>query len=147
MIWLCPVIYYTIGMNYLIITILLRAVAYNMPEENLWRAICTVESRNNPVAVGDGGKAVGIAQIHKCLVDDVNRIMGRKLYVYSDRLDPAKSKAMFWIYTRHYYPNGTPEQWARAWNGGPKGPNKKATESYWQKVQRVMDRECVGDVR
>jgi len=140
MIWLLPIISYTIGMNYLMISILLRAVAYNMPEEILWRAICTVESGNNPVAVGDRGEAVGIAQIHKCLVDDVNRILRRKLYTYSDRLDPAKSKAMFLIYIHHYYPNGALEQWARCWNGGPKGPNKQATVSYWQKVQRVMDR-------
>jgi len=140
MIWLLPIISYTIRMNLLMISILLRAVAYNTPEETLWRAICTVESRNNPVAVGDGGKAVGIAQIHKCLVDDVNRIMGRKLYVYSDRLNPVKCKAMYLIYIHHYYPKGTLEQWARCWNGGPKGPNKQATVSYWQKVQRVIDR-------
>lgn len=103
-----------------------------------WVAVCMVESGGQSDAVGDAGEAIGIAQIHKVCVDDVNRIKGRQEFTYGDRLDPQKSFLMFQTYVLHYYPKGGPEQWARCWNGGPKGPSKQATLKYWVKVQRRM---------
>lgn len=106
-------------------------------EAELWKtfvAICWVESRGDPRAVGDGGLAVGIAQIHPILVQDVNRILGRQRYTLADRSSVIKSWEMFRIYSRFYHPRGTPEQWARAWNGGPSGPRKPSTLKYWHRV-------------
>ena len=63
-----------------------------------------VESSGNPNAIGDGGKAVGILQIHKCVVDDVNRIYGKKgfHYEYDDRVSPHVSRDICRLYLTHY---------------------------------------------
>jgi len=100
-----------------------------------FNAVCQVESGGDPRAVGDGGRARGIAQIHPIVVYDCNRIMGKSLFSLSDRLDPAESFAMFRIYVRYYAPSGGPEQWSRIWNGGPTGNRKPATAAYWRRVQ------------
>ena len=103
----------------------------------LWEAICQVESGGNPRAVGDKGKAVGIAQIHPILVKDVNRFAGTK-YTLNDRLNPAKSKEMFTLYTEHYGKGRSVQFKARLWNGGPQGAYKGATLAYWRKIQSKL---------
>jgi hypothetical protein len=100
----------------------------------LWEAVCRVESGGNPLAVGDGGKAVGIAQIHPILVKDVNRFAGTK-YTLNDRFDPVKSREMFNLYIEHYAKGRSVGFKARVWNGGPKGAYKDATLAYWRKIQ------------
>lgn len=104
-------------------------------------AAALVESGGDPCAIGDGGKAVGILQIHPIMVADVNRIVGGPLYSLADRRDVLKSVEMFVIYCLHYWPNGGPEQWARGWNGGPDGPQQSETEGYWRKVKREIARQ------
>lgn len=101
----------------------------------LLAALIIVESGGDRYAIGDGGKGVGCLQIHKICVDDVNRILGEKVYTYEDRYSVTKSKAMAIIYMRHYS-DGTVEDMARVWNGGPRrlGGNK-----YWKKVKAVLD--------
>jgi len=47
--------------------------------------------------------------------------------------------SIFIEYTQMYGKTYTPEEISRIWNGGPKGPKKKATLKYWRKVQNVMD--------
>ena len=108
--------------------------------------ILWVESGFNPRAVGDRGQAVGIAQTWKVAVDDVNRILGKKAYVYEDRLDPQKSREMIKIYLSHYgraYQRATgrkadEEALARIWNGGPKGWAKGKTAEYWRKAKDFL---------
>ena len=76
-----------------------------------WHAVCWVESGGDPYTKpGDGGRAVGIGQIHTVMVDDCNRIIGRPQWRYTDRRDPAKSYEMFRTYALHYWPRGGPEQ-------------------------------------
>ena len=100
-------------------------------------AIEQVESGGKSDAVGDGGKAVGILQIHPIMVKDVNRILGEERYTLADRLDPAKSREMFRVYSDHYA-KGDAEKAARCWNGGPGGHKKSATLAYWGKVKAAM---------
>ena len=118
--------------------------------DNLIDSICWVESRNNPDAIGDNGKAVGIAQIHPVCVRDVNRILKlqqkTKRYTIEDRKSVAKSKAMMKIYLEFYgerYRRQTGKQptqqiLARIWNGGPDGWKDKATIAYYQKVAKRL---------
>jgi hypothetical protein len=109
----------------------------------LLAALIAVESGGRTHAVGDGGKAVGVLQIHPITVRDVNRIAGTS-YQLSDRLCPAKSRAMATIYLNHYASakrlgrEPRLEDMARMWNGGPNGHRKTATLGYWAKVQRAM---------
>ncbi len=111
----------------------------------LMPVLASVESGNNPNAVGDGGKAVGIYQIHPGYVQDVNRI-ARTAYTLDDRKDPVKAAEMVTIYLTHYgerYVRITGneinlEALARMHNGGPNGWKMQATESYWKKCGTLL---------
>lgn len=88
--------------------------------------------------IGDHGKALGILQIHKEVIADVNRIY-KSAFKHSDALNPMLSREICAMYLKHYAPiNATPEQCARIWNGGPRGHLKASTEKYWQKVKREL---------
>ena len=109
---------------------------------DIMNAIIQVESRGNPKAYAPGEDAVGILQIRKCMVDDVNRILKRKKhpkrYTYIDRWDEQKSYEMFDIFCNHYGLD-TAEEIARGWNGGPRGINNPATLGYWEKVKEEIN--------
>lgn len=111
--------------------------------EILFRAICKVESNNNPKAIGDrhlrGREAVGIAQIRPILVYETNRLIGYNKFILIDRYSISKSKEIFEIYLSKWGKEKTIEQKARIWNGGPKGDKKKATLKYWQKIQKGIE--------
>jgi len=116
--------------------------------DDLWAAVCWKESRGNAQAVGDGGLAVGIAQIHPICVADTNRIC-RLLgladrFTLADRLSPKRSRRIFDIYTSFYalrwrLRSGRGEAplsiLARIWNGGPDGPEDAAALAYWHRVR------------
>lgn len=104
-----------------------------------------IESGGDPNAVGDDGEAVGVLQIHPCVIDDVNRVF-RTRYTPADRLNAAKSMTicrcylLYWgyRYTQNTGHEPTPEVLARIWNGGPAGWKKEATRGYWKKVQAAI---------
>lgn len=116
-----------------------RSCANVERHDRLWRAICAVESGNNPKAVGDGGKAVGVAQIWVVLVNDANRILRRREFTASDRLSPTRSRQMFDVWAGHYYPTASDEIIARRWNQGVGGRLNKASAKYWEKVVAAME--------
>ena len=109
-----------------------------------------VESDNNPNAIGDDGKAVGILQIHEICVDDVNRIT-KSNYTYDDRYNVTKSTVICANYLMYYhdkYLDYVPftvmddyEICARLWNGGYEGlkRNPSATDAYWEKVKNKLN--------
>ena len=105
-------------------------------------AIVQVESGGDPNAHAKGEDAVGVLQIRKCMVDDVNRILERqgidKQYTYEDRWNVKKSYEMFDIFC-DYYGLTTAEEMARCWNGGPRGINNPATVGYWEKVKNEIN--------
>ena len=111
-------------------------------------AICMVESSGIDSAYNASEDAVGILQIRQCMVNDVNRILGRRginsLYSMEDRWCPKKSLEMFNIYIGHYDLE-SPEEIARCWNGGPRGMSYTYTEPYWDKVQSYLDDTQVLD--
>jgi hypothetical protein len=108
----------------------------------LWEAVCRVESNGNPLAVGDGGRAAGIAQIWAITVRDVNRFAGTN-YTLNDRFNVEKSKAIFQLYVNHYGKGKSDEVKARIWNGGPnamKATGKKLANlnAYYAKIQKHL---------
>jgi hypothetical protein len=105
-----------------------------------FRAVCQVESGNDPNAYNQREDAAGIAQIRPIMIRDANRIIGREKWTLADRWDPKQSFQVFSLIVRYYRPNGGPQQWARIWNGGPHGDTKPATIPYWLKVQREMNK-------
>ena len=109
------------------------------PSDRLLDAIATVESDNNPAAVGDGGKAIGVFQIHKVYwqdaVDHDPSIGG----CYEDCRDPAYARRIVIAYMDRYAPaNASDETLARIHNGGPRGHKKSATTKYWNKVKNQL---------
>lgn len=100
-----------------------------------------VESNNNPDAIGDGGKAFGILQIHKACVRDVNRYYGTN-YRHKDAYDPAIAEDIFIkyltlgikLYKEKCGVEPTTNQIVRMWNGGIyKGHQYESTKPYLAK--------------
>jgi len=107
-------------------------------ESDMISALIFVESSGNDSAHNLSEDAVGCLQIRQCMVDDINRILGKQTYKYSDRWSREKSIEMLKIYCNHYNLN-TPEQIARCWNGGPRGFGKPQTVNYWSRVKNKME--------
>ena len=118
--------------------VLLAMAAHSEPSDKLIDSMVKVESKGINTAIGDKGRAVGILQIHKCVVDDVNRQLKTK-YTYADRWNEAKSREICQKYLLIYGgKNATDEKYARIWNGGPQGHKKISTRKYWSKVQSEL---------
>lgn len=106
-------------------------------------ALEQVESRGNPRAVGDNGRALGALQIWDVVIQDVNRVY-RTSYVHHDAFDRSKARDIARKYLAIYATpkrlgrQPTLEDYARIWNGGPRGHLKPATAAYWSKVQRAL---------
>jgi hypothetical protein len=111
-----------------------------------------VESGGDWHVVGDGGAALGGMQIHKVVVDDVNRILGTKTYRYADRTNPVKSREMARIYLSYYCTakrlghEPTAEDYVKCWNGGPSfhsatGQRLANLNNHWRKARQYMGDE------
>jgi len=105
------------------------------------RAIIWVESKGDPNAIGDGGRAIGPYQIHRAYWSDATRLLGVS-WPYSDARDPLRAamavRAYTEYYARHYKRPLTAETIARIHNGGPTGWRKRSTLPYWSRVRAVM---------
>ena len=104
---------------------------------NLISALIIVESSGNDLAIGDNGRAVGPLQIHRGVVQDVNRFTGSN-YRWQQMTNRVQARAVCEAYLKHYGRGATTEQLARRWNGGPTGDCKSATEAYWAKVKKQL---------
>lgn len=101
-------------------------------------AMMLVESHGDPSAIGDGGRALGVLQIHACAVADVNRRFGTQ-YRHRDALHARHAVRICRLYISMHAPAGaTAEHMARIWNGGPRGHLRPATLGYWRRVQAAM---------
>jgi len=123
-----------------VLSLAISSCVFAAPPSDAWfKAIATVESSNNPAAIGDGGKAIGLYQIHKCYWQDAVQhdpsIGGR----YEDCYDPDYARRIVIAYLDRYAPkNATNEQLSRIHNGGPRGNKIAATKKYWVKVQKHL---------
>ena len=112
-------------------------------EQAVWMVWGAESSHQLSPATGDGGRAVGPLQIWAVRVDDCNRICELHhlpwRFTLADRHDLNESVRMFVVSSLHYWPDGTPEQWARHWNGSPTmGPSDPGTVAYWARCQRQL---------
>ena len=115
----------------------------HIENDSLVYALIHVESSGNDSAHCVSEDAVGCLQIRKTMIRDVNRILKHRgdttKYKMKDRWNRIKSIEIFNIYCEHYKLT-SPEAKARCWNGGPRGLTKKATQKYWDKVNKQLDR-------
>jgi soluble lytic murein transglycosylase-like protein len=106
--------------------------------ERLLDAIARVESRSDPNAVGDHGRAAGTYQIHRRYWEDGTRILGVD-WPYADARDPQKARQVVRAYLSHYGRGKSLLALARIHNGGPQGHEKRATLDYARRVEAALD--------
>lgn len=105
-------------------------------------ALIAVESGGCDQALGDGGDAVGCLQIHRCVVDDINRIYNIP-FEHHDMRDRKLSIVVCRLYLSHYATKErlgrepTVRDFARIWNGGPQGHLKESTTGYADRVEAI----------
>ena len=130
----------TIALLLTLLGLVVTSKGQTIPNDPLFAAICQVESRMNPDAVGDSGRARGYAQCWRGAWYDGCKQLGVRWDYATGVKDYARSQAIFYAYTSRYGA-GSQEQRARAWNAGPGWRHKiKATDGYWHKVQTAMER-------
>lgn len=107
-----------------------------------------VESLGNTQAIGDGGKAYGVLQIHKICVDDINRHYNTN-YTHQDAFDEVCAEEMFnlyismgiKLYRSKYEVDPTEEQIVRFWNGGIySGHRRQTTIKYYKRYLDIKKR-------
>ena len=104
------------------------------PYEDIWKAVCKVETNHDQFAVGDlhlKDKSYGIAQIRQIRLDSYNRQTGSTLKI-ADVYDPLISKKVFMYYADKIGPYEK-DKIIRSWNG-----SGKQTYVYLKKVNKVL---------
>lgn len=109
-----------------------------MRREAILKAIMQIESRGNVNAHNIQEDAVGVLQIRRIMVREINRVLGYQAYTYKDRWDYQKSVEMFTIFQSRYNPTWDAETAARKWNGGGRGMQKQSTVKYWNNVKENL---------
>ena len=101
--------------------------------ERLLDAIARIESHGDPNAVGDGGRALGVYQIHRAYWEDGTALLGVN-WPHRDATDPKKARRVVKAFLLHYGQGKSLLEMARIHNGGPCGDKKKATLCYARKL-------------
>ena len=108
----------------------------------------TVETNNDPTAIGDNGRSYGILQIQRSVLSDVNRVYGTN-YKHEDMFSEKSSEEVFNLYLclgkekflKKHKRFPTEEELVRMWNGGIyKGYTYNQTKLYYQKYLDVKQR-------
>jgi hypothetical protein len=106
-----------------------------------------VESNNNPEAIGDGGKAFGVLQIHEACILDVNKHFGTN-YTHEDAKKPEIAEDIFVkylslgikLYKKRCGTNPNEYDLVRMWNGGIyRGYEYESTLYYLEKYKRYKE--------
>jgi len=103
----------------------------------LLSAVAMVESSNDPLKNNSKENAVGLLQIRRLAMIDLNQHYGTN-YALADFYNPKLARWAFVHYTS-LYGAATFEDRCRCWNSGSKWKRKKhLTDGYWRKVQREL---------
>ena len=105
------------------------------------KSIAMIESNGKPNAVGDGGKALGVLQIHRRYFQEANLP-----FDYTEVTNPEVASLTFWStmlkYGKWYYRRfkrlPTYNDLARLHNGGYGGVTTNKTDYYVVKMNRVF---------
>ena len=97
--------------------------------ELTWKAVCVIESRNNPKAINKSEQAYGIVQVRQIRLDDYFQRTGIR-YTLTEMLDTVKAKEVFMYYANILM---DPETISRRWNG-----SGEMTTTYWNLVKKHL---------
>ncbi len=108
----------------------------------------TLETNNNPNAIGDNGKAYGVLQIHKVCVKDVNRVY-KTNYSHKDAFIPHKAEKIALLYLKlgvkvfkkKHNKLPSDEDLIRMYNGSVyNGYKKVSTKKYYNRYLMIVDK-------
>jgi hypothetical protein len=105
--------------------------------EILLDVLASVESGNNPSAVGDHGHALGLYQIHRAYWEESTQRLGVD-WPFSQAFDPDKARCVVRAYLLHHGCGRTLLDVARIHNGGPNGYRRRSTLGYARRVDRLL---------
>lgn len=109
------------------------SVATTLSEwETTQLALILTESQMDSLAVGKAND-LGILQITPIFVDEVNRLVGKDIFIHQDALSPEKSLQMLAIYQSHKNPTHDTDKAIQLHN--PKGGY-----AYARKVKKNIER-------
>ena len=105
--------------------------------------LSTVESGNNPSAVGDSGDSLGMYQLQAAYVQDASEYAETN-WKHEDAYITDRAEAIINAYMSRYATEArlgrepTIEDICRIHNGGPNGYKSPSTDAYWQKCKDVI---------
>lgn len=107
-------------------------------------AIAQIESKNNDLAVGDNGKALGKFQIWRVCYQDAAEYDKSINFSYESLTNSSNSEKVLKAYLNRYgynlIKNNDFESLARLWNSGPNWKNKlEKTNKYVEKFNRALN--------
>lgn len=105
------------------------------PFETLLKAVSTVESNGNSLAVNEKEGAYGNLQLRAIRLRDYEVRTGIK-YTLEDCFNPEVSREIFLYYASQI--GLDEERICREWNGGPRGMLKESTKEYYLKVKALL---------
>jgi len=113
----------------------------------LFAVIAEKESHFDPAAWNRDEDSVGIVQIRRCVIDDINEAYGLD-FSYADRWSPYRSRLIFALcmalnaerYRKETGKEPDVEALVRMWNGGPDGYREPETLEYWRAVKPIFER-------
>ncbi len=106
-----------------------------------------VESSNNDKVIGDGGKAIGILQIHRIYFVDAQQFNSKLTkYEYNSCFNVKVAESVALSYFEKYESKALNtndfETLSRLHNAGPNWRNKiKQTNNYWNRVKNQLDKK------
>lgn len=104
----------------------------------LLAALIAIESGGDPRAYNKAEKAVGILQVRKLAIIDVNEEYGTG-YKLEHCYDPDTAITVCVLYLRRWGADSY-EKAARIWCGGPDGPEEDTSLPYWRLVEAEIKR-------
>ena len=132
----------------LLVISLFAIPAQALDRRTILDAIRQVESGGRTgVIVGDAGKAIGPYQIHRVYWEDAvlfDAELAEEPYDYQSCHDAEYAEKVIAAYMQRWAPRawrvGDAETIARVHNGGPRGADKRATDNYWERVEKELRR-------
>jgi hypothetical protein len=104
----------------------------------LLAAMAMIESSSGAFRINEAEKAYGMYQCRAGALHDVNRRYNTAYTLRDVLLDDEVATFVVLAYGLMHGAR-TPEQYARIWNGGPKGYRIPATLDYWERCRNLME--------
>jgi hypothetical protein len=142
---------YAILLIIILFTKVSKSQTFNKDSDILIKAIAMVESKNGKIMIGEDTTCVGLLQIKRELVDEVNRIikikhLKYKYFKYNDRLNNTKSIEMYYIYQQFWNPNYEFKRACNIWCSGLLNKETKGRIIYRNKViteiMKLVETHC-----